>query len=174
MANGDVTHADVEKMIGGTAFTSQSNPLTDTEVDSFCDFINNDVNLALQAAGFTLNLTHANNISWAQMTKQFGASAVTLDAIYALSDAESDRAQRWWEIYEKRLQQLKDDPGILNDSDLDTDADPQFAPTLVGYYGSDGRKRHLLFRERAAVQQGDDEEGADLIRDSVFARTRRV
>ena len=173
MANGDVDHADVEGMIQGFDGTSQGGP-SDTQVDAFCAFINNDVDLALQAAGFALNLTHASNISWAQMTKLFGASAMALDAIYALSGAESERAQSWWDIFERRLQQLIDNPGMLDDSDLDSSADPQFAPTLVGYSGTDGRKRHLLYRERAAVQQGDDEEGANYISDSVFSRTRRV
>jgi len=173
MANGDITHTDVEGLIQNFNATSQSNP-TDTEVDAFCSFINIEVNLALEAAGFSLDLTHANNISWAKMTKLFGAGAMTLDAIYSLVDAESERAQRWWETYERRLQQLKDDPGILDDSDLDTDAEPQFGPTLVGWNTSDGRKRHLLFRERAIVQQGDDEDGAALIDAGVFSRTRRV
>jgi len=171
VANGDVTHADVEGLIQDITFSATSNP-TETEVDAFCDFVNNDVNSQLQASGFALDLAVARNITWAQFTKLLGAGAVTLDAIYALREAESARAERWWGQCEKRLDHLKRSGGdFLDAADRDTSAEPQYTPVLVGY--SD-KRRHLLFRERAAVQQYDDERGLAATSAAWKGRMRRV
>jgi hypothetical protein len=173
MANGDVDHTDIDTMIQGFEATSTSEP-SDTEVDEYCDFINAEVNLALTAAGFVLNLTNADNIAWAEMTKRFGAGSLTLDFIYTLTGNESDRAQRWWDTYERRIQRLLENPNLLDDADKDTDPRVNYAPVLVGYYGVDGRRRHLKFRERAAVQQRVDEVGIERMASADRARIRRV
>ena len=162
MANGDVSHADVEGFIQDMTFSSTSNP-TDTEVDEYCDWINNDVNAYLEESGFELNLAVTRNITWAKFTKMLGASAMALDAMFALHEAESPRAVRWWADYNKRIDHLRATGGrMLDNEDRDNSSEPQYAPTLIGFQD---RRRNNLFRERAAVQQFDDSQSLRVSRE---------
>tara|TARA_Y100000310_G_scaffold291990_1_gene320365 strand:- start:2262 stop:2777 length:516 start_codon:yes stop_codon:yes gene_type:complete len=162
MANGDVSHADVEGFIQEITFSSTTNP-TDAEVDTYCDWINNEVDAYLEESGFELNLAVTRNITWAQFTKMLGSSAFTLDAMFALHDAESPRANRWWDLYNKRIDHLRSTGGrLLDNSDRDNSSEPQYVPTLVGFQD---RRRNNLFRERAAVQHFDDADSLRISRE---------
>jgi len=171
MANGDVNHTNIEEFIQDVSWSSTSNP-TEAEVETLCNYINNEVDSELVAAGFALDLAVTRNITWAEFTKLIGASALVLDAMYAVMDAESERAARWWAQYNSRLERLRDSGGnILDADDLDSSADPQYAPTLIGF---NDRRRHLPFRERAIVQQWDDAQGLRATRASWKQHLRKV
>jgi hypothetical protein len=162
MANGDITHADVEGFIKlGYKFPASSNTaMTEAEADSICDEINSEVNLALKRLGFSLPLGDADNINWTRATKLFGASSIILDGILGSDTEEGNtRATRYWDRFLARLSQLIDTGGaILEDSDRQTDPRPNNQPILYGKSDSEGEKRFLRFPQRAAADHYDNEE----------------
>lgn len=163
MANGDITHADVEGFINlGRDFPSTStNPgvMIESEADSICTEISAEVNLALNRLGFSLPLANTNNISWARNTKLFGASAIILDGLLGQDTEEGNtRASRYWERYMARLSQLIESGGdILDGSDKQTDPRPSTMPRGVGDASGETEKRYLRFPQRAAADQYTDE-----------------
>jgi len=163
MANGDITHADVEGFINlGRDFpTTSTNPgvMTEAEADSICTEISSEVNLALNRLGFGLPLSNSDNINWARNTKLFGASAIILDGLLGQDTEEGNtRAQRYWDRYIARLTQLMESGGdILDGSDKQTDPRPSTMPRGVGDASGDWKKRYLRFPQRAAADQFTDE-----------------
>lgn len=167
MANGDITHADVEGFIKlGRAFpTTSETGMTATEADGICTEINSEVNLALNRLGFVNPLTNADNINWAKNTKLFGASSLILDGMLAQDTEEGNtRAKRYWDRYLARLTQLVNSGGdILDGSDKQANPRPTNTPLLVGDGTSDGDKRNLRFPQRAAADEFTDKRA---VRDS--------
>ena len=160
MANGDVTHAEVEGFLQfGNPFPSSSNStMTETEADSRCSEVNAEVNLALKRLGFSLPIADTDSLTWLQMTKTLGASAYILDGLMA-QDTQQDntRAQRLWTMYERRLSQLLESGGEIIQADRTVDPMPSNVPIIVGEWDANMRKRFLRFPQRAAADQYDDE-----------------
>lgn len=161
MANGDITHEDVEEfIILGRPFPAASaTGMDEKSADSICDEINAEVNLALWRLGFSNPLASADNINWAKNTKKFGASSLILDGMLAQDTEEGNtRARRYWDRYLARLTQLINSGGdILDGTDKQTDPRPTNTPLLVGDGTGDGDKRYLRFPQRAAADQFTDE-----------------
>lgn len=173
MANGDVTHTDVEGFLQlGYPLPETSNTtMTAGEADALCNEVNSEVNLWLKRLGFALPITDADSLTWLQFTKTLGASAYILEGLMA-QDVEQDntRATRLWDQYEKRLQVLRDTGGEILDAARQTSPRPCNVPILVGEYDDAQRKRFLRFPQRAAADQYDDEaEIADTDADWVTA-----
>jgi hypothetical protein len=164
VANGDITHADVEEFIKlGRDFPATStNPgvMLESEADGICEEISSEVNLWLKRLGFGLPLSNSDNINWARNTKLFGASSLILDGIMAQdSDEGNTRAGRYWTRYLARMNSLYDSGGdILDPGDKQTDPRPQNTPYLAGEASEDGQKRYLRWAQRAAADQYTDEE----------------
>jgi hypothetical protein len=154
MANGDITHADIEKFIEfGAAFPESSDTtLTESDVDSICDGINAEVNLVLKRLGFELPSADPDSIQWLSQTKLFGATSLTLDGLAAQNtEEENQRAERYWEKYQQRIQELIESGGDVIDAPKEDDPHPSNVPVVTGEFDNELMKRHLRFPQRAAA-----------------------
>ncbi len=160
MASGDVTHAEVEGFLQlGYPFpTASDSTMTESEADACCNSINAEVNLWLKRLGFSLPITNTDDVTWLQFTKTLGSSAYILDGLMA-QDSEQDntRAKRLWDMYEQRLQTLRDTNGEILQTERDSGVRPTNLPMVVGEYSSGYGKAHMRFPQRAAADQYDDE-----------------
>jgi len=162
--NGDITHTDLEAFIalGSPIPIDATTTLDEDAADAICDSINGEVNLLLDRLGISTPVSASsspNSCEWLKLTKQLGATSLYLDGLTAQnSEDENERANRYWERYTARLQELWSSGGeILADADTVTDPAPSRVPVVVSASTSASRKRHLRFPQRAAADQYDDE-----------------
>lgn len=111
--NGDITAAEVAQTINFGPLTEEST----AKIDTICDNINGEVNLYLDQVGHAI-LTNPKAISWAALTKKFGAASLAIEMFAgANTDEENSRAQRLWDRYQDRLRELLSTGGaILGDT----------------------------------------------------------
>lgn len=160
MANGDVTHAEIEAFlkVGAPFPSSSSTTLTETEADALCGEVNAEVNLALKQLGFSLPISDTDSLTWLKLTKTLGSAAYILDGLMAQDTQEDNtRAQRLWTMYERRLSKLFESGGEVIQADRQADPRPTNVPIAVGEWEDQQRKRFLRFPQRAAADQYDDE-----------------
>lgn len=159
MANGDITNTDVQNFLqlNGVGLTLDSE--TSTKVDSLCTSINADVNLILKNLGIALPISDSDSQEWLKLTKEFGATSLTLELLSAQdTEEENTRAQRFWDRYQSRLADLINSGGNLLEADFQTDPIPNTLPALVGQFDASLRKRFLRFPQHAAAVQFDNEQ----------------
>lgn len=159
--NGNITVTEIESFLEfGASFPESSDTtLTQTDVNNICDGINAEVNLILDRLGFELPVTATNSVEWLELTKKFGAGSLVIDGLGAQSsEEENTRAQRYWDRYMERIQDLINSGGaILADAVLQDDPRPSMVPVVYGQRVGARRKRYLRFPQRAAADQYDDE-----------------
>ncbi|MBD3260294.1 MAG: hypothetical protein GF334_01230 [Candidatus Altiarchaeales archaeon] len=152
--NGDITHVDIEELLElGSEFpTTSSSTLTESDVDALCDSINREVNLVLRNLGLALPITDADSVAWLKLTKQFGAGSIVLDGLSSqATEEENTRADRWWNRYQERLDQLINSGGDVLETPTETDPRPNTVPVVFGEWDDERRKRFLRFPQRAAA-----------------------
>lgn len=156
MANGDIDFTNIEEMV------DFGDPLTEENrqrCNEICDHINAEVNLVLKRLGFNLPIASADSNQWLELTKKFGATSLVLDMLGAQNtEEENTRAQRFWDRYLMKLEELYSSGGALLDEDVSgADTVPSRVPILAGEYGDEQMKRYLRFPQRAAADQFTDE-----------------
>ncbi len=163
MANGDITNTDVQNFVDLGAALSVDKA---SDVDEICVGINADVNLILVRLGFRMPISDTDSLGWLTLTKKLGATALSLDLLMAQdSEEENTRAERYWEKYQLRIQELLESGGdVLAGAEMQADPRPNNAPVLVGELDASQRKRFLRFPQRAAADNYDN--------DIAIARTR--
>jgi len=159
--NGNITVTEIESFIEfGASFPESSDTtLTQSDVNDICDGINAEVNLILSRLGFEMPVTAANSVEWLELTKKFGAGSLVIDGLGGQSsEEENTRADRYWNRYMERIQELLNSGGaILDDAELQTDPLPSRVPVAYSERLSRSRKRRLRFPQRAAADQYEDE-----------------
>lgn len=154
MANGDISHEDIEQFIEiGTLDTTQANA-----VDQICNGINSDVNLVLRRLGISLPVTDNDSLEWLELTKKLGAASLSVDYLMGQdSEEENTRSQRYWDKYLARIRELIESGGDILEADFQTDPRPLNVPVSVFDSQASLEKKSMRFPQRAAAEHYEDD-----------------
>lgn len=142
--NGDITSDDVVSSIEFGPVSEDAH----VKIDEICATINGEVNMYLARVGFA-ELTDDRAIAWAKLTKSFGAISLTIEMFAGQdTDEENSRAQRLWDRYQNRLNELLSSNGMIL-SELGGATVINRLPTVPS--GVRGRQRKLRFPQAAAA-----------------------
>lgn len=177
MANGDITHEDLEIFLQISPFPAVSNSaLTEDDIDEVAGEINAEVNLVLKRLGFALPITEDNSLKWLALTKKIGLAAWYLDNSMAQDVEEGNtRAQRYYDRYMARISSLVSSGGDLLDAPLATD-DEGATINKAPIAGSGGLasvqavRTHLAFTQYMYNMKGENDQFVNDYADSDVKR----
>lgn len=127
-----VTVADVASMIQGTTFDDASEP-SSTEVEQYISSIETEMDAYFVQLGFIVPITGTASLRHCKTVALWGVSALTLDAIYALTNVEeNERPARWWRKYTDMMDAIVSSGGDqLHDATRATTTRINTAPVLA-------------------------------------------
>lgn len=89
---------------------------TDTEVEAIITSIDTEMDRRFAAVGITVPITDSDLLTIVKRVSVYG----TLAEVFRAKEMESDRAAEYQELFDKRMEDIRKMPGILQTGTTDT------------------------------------------------------